>query len=58
MIKTKIVETTEEFNENGKVIKRITRTETIEDDTIYYSPNGTISDHGESSIKEGELKDV
>ena len=32
MIKTKIVETTEKYDENGKLIEKITREETTEDD--------------------------
>lgn len=36
MVKTKIVETTKKFNENGKLVEKITREETSEDDTVYY----------------------
>ncbi len=36
MVKTKILETTEKFDENGKLIEKITREETSEDDTVYY----------------------
>lgn len=38
MTKTKIVETTEKYDENGKLVEKITREETTEDDTVYY-PN-------------------
>lgn len=36
MVKTKIVETTEKYDENGKLVEKITREETSEDDTVYY----------------------
>lgn len=36
MVKTKIVETTEKYDENGKLVGKIIREETNEDDTIYY----------------------
>ena len=36
MIKTKIVETTEKYDENGKLIEKITREETSEDDETRY----------------------
>lgn len=36
MIKTKIVETTEKYDENGKLIEKITREETTEDDETRY----------------------
>lgn len=36
MTKIKIEETTEKYDENGKLVEKITREETIEDDTIYY----------------------
>lgn len=36
MVKTKIVETTEKYNENGKLVEKIIREETTEDNTIYY----------------------
>lgn len=36
MVKTKVVETTEKFDENGKLVEKITREETTEDDTVYY----------------------
>ena len=36
MVKTKIVETTEKFDENGKLVERITREETTDDDMVYY----------------------
>lgn len=36
MIKTKIVETTEKFDVNGKLIERIVREETTEDDETRY----------------------
>lgn len=36
MIKTKIVETTEKYDENGNLVERITREETSEDDETRY----------------------
>ena len=36
MIKTKIVETTEKYDENGKIVERIIREETTEDDETRY----------------------
>lgn len=36
MIKTKIIETTEKYDENGKLIEKITREETTEDDETRY----------------------
>lgn len=36
MVKTKITETTEKYDENGKLVEKITREETSEDDTVYY----------------------
>lgn len=36
MIKTKIVETTEKYDENGRLIEKIIREKTSEDDTKYY----------------------
>lgn len=36
MTKTKIVETTEKYDENGKLVEKITREETTDDDTVYY----------------------
>lgn len=36
MIKTKIVETTEKYDENGKLVEKITREETTEDDETRY----------------------
>lgn len=44
MVKTKIVETTEKYDENGKLVEKITREETTEDDTVYspsYTPTPT-----------------
>lgn len=38
MVKTTITETTEKFDENGKLVERVIRTEESDDDTIYY-PN-------------------
>lgn len=35
MVKTKIVETTEKYDEDGKLVEKITREETSEDDTVY-----------------------
>lgn len=37
MIKTKIIETTEKYDKDGKLVEKITREETSEDDTIYES---------------------
>lgn len=36
MIKTKIIETTEKYDENGTLIEKITREETTEDDETRY----------------------
>lgn len=36
MVKTKILETTEKHDENGKLVEKITREETSEDNTVYY----------------------
>lgn len=38
MIKTKISETTEKYDKDGKLVERITREETIEDDIDYNAP--------------------
>jgi hypothetical protein len=38
MIKTTIKETTEKFDENGKLVEKITREETSEDNTVYNTP--------------------
>mgnify|MGYP000976645894 CR=1 FL=1 len=35
MVKTKIIETTEKYDDNGKLIEKVTREETSEDDTVY-----------------------
>ncbi len=37
MIKTKIIETTEKYDKDGKLVEKITREETTEDDTVYES---------------------
>ena len=37
MIKTKIVETTEKYDKDGKLVEKITREETSEDDSVYTS---------------------
>lgn len=37
MVKTKIIETTEKYDKDGKLVERITREETSEDDTVYES---------------------
>lgn len=36
MVKTKIVETTEKYDENGKLVEKIIREETTEDDAVYH----------------------
>lgn len=36
MIKTKIVETTEKYDENGKLVERVVREEETEDDETRY----------------------
>lgn len=36
MVKTKIVETTERFDENGRLLERVVREETSEDDETRY----------------------
>lgn len=41
MVKTKIVETIEKYDENGKLVEKITREETTDDDTVYYSSHTT-----------------
>ena len=38
MVKTKIVETTEKYDKDGKLIEKIIREETTEDDETRYSP--------------------
>lgn len=35
MVKTTITETTEKYDENGKLVEKIIREETTEDDTVY-----------------------
>lgn len=40
MAKTKITETTERYDENGRMVERIVREEVSEDDTLYY-PSAT-----------------
>ena len=37
MIKTKIIETTERYNKDGKLVEKITRKEIFEDNTVYES---------------------
>lgn len=37
MVKTKIIETTEKYDKDGKLVEKITREETSEDDTVYES---------------------
>lgn len=37
MVKTKIIETTEKYDKDGKIVEKITREETSEDDTVYES---------------------
>lgn len=37
MVKTKIIETTEKYDKDGKLVERITREETSEYDTVYES---------------------
>lgn len=41
MVKTKIVETTENYDEAGRLVEKITREETTEDDTKYYPSYNT-----------------
>lgn len=36
MVKTTITEITEKFDDSGKLVEKITREETSEDDTVYY----------------------
>lgn len=38
MVKTTIIETTEKYDENGKLLEKITREETTEDNTVYNTP--------------------
>lgn len=35
MIKTKIIETTEKYDKDGKLVEKITREETSEDNAVY-----------------------
>ncbi len=35
MVKTKIIETTEKYDKDGKLVEKVTREETAEDDTDY-----------------------
>lgn len=35
MVKTKIIETTEKYDKDGKLVEKITREENSEDDTVY-----------------------
>lgn len=35
MVKTKIVETTEKYDKDGKLVEKVTREETTEDDSVY-----------------------
>lgn len=37
MVKTKIIETTEKYDKDGKLVEKIAREETSEDDTVYES---------------------
>lgn len=37
MVKTKIIEITEKYDKDGKLVEKITREETSEDDTVYES---------------------
>ena len=37
MVKTKIIETTEKYDKDGKLVEKITREEISEDDTVYES---------------------
>ena len=37
MVKTKIIETTEKYDKDGKLFEKIVREETSEDDTVYES---------------------
>lgn len=37
MVKIKIIETTEKYDKDGKLVEKITREETTEDDTVYES---------------------
>lgn len=37
MVKTKIIETTEKYDKDGKLVEKITREETTEDDAVYES---------------------
>lgn len=36
MVKTTITETTKKYDKDGKLVEEITRSETTEDDTIYF----------------------
>ena len=37
MIKTKIIETTEKYDKDGKLVEKVTKEETLEDETHYNS---------------------
>lgn len=41
MVKIKIVETTEKYDKDGKLVEKVTREETAEDDTVY-TPSWTV----------------
>lgn len=41
MIKTKIIETIEKYDKDGKLVEKVTREETSEDDTDYVTEQGT-----------------
>lgn len=41
MVKTKIIETTEKYDKDGKLVEKVTREETSEDNTDYVTEQGT-----------------
>lgn len=62
MIKTKITEITEKYNDNGKLVEKITREEITEDDTKYmrgtsYNPETIPKDWWKeiTCLKEGDF---
>lgn len=58
MVKTKIVETTERFDENGRLLERVVREETSEDDETRYPvyTTGTNPFLGEGILSESTTK--
>lgn len=53
MVKTKIIETTEKYDKDGKLVEKITREETTEDGEMGYITTGSIQC---GCIKAGEIE--